>query len=366
LSIPQAQAGCEDDGLDVAGIAPENDNNSEEEHKFEDAAEFEDLGPTVFDTLTNPVYNAEDAPCMAEVLAIMFAWIGRHKSTDASAQDVWGMLGLLLPKEHNMPSYSYAKGILESYLERTMEVIEICPCDRTAYWDFQSPPLKHFANSHRTRCPRRGCGLSRQVSVKTPYGWRLLPRKVMYYMPLKYYLQNLFRNKSLVPHLHHDSGEQPPGSVVRSRGFHEKVLANEHLNGESRNQGLILSSDGVPYFKDRGSNRKGYPCGARLANPPEHIGKSLPLTHLVCLMSCEYWDRDPHTGKPKRVCLAPKCMQLMMLRIADELHHLYYVGIRVVDYSLHENNVDRVFILMCILLFWIGDYPGQGETSGFK
>ena len=56
------------------------------------------------------------------------------------------------------------------------------------------------------------------------------------------------------------------------------------MSEESRNQGIILASDGIPYFKDKGSNRSGYPCGARLANPPEQIGKSLGLTHLLCLI----------------------------------------------------------------------------------
>jgi hypothetical protein len=156
------------------------------------------------------------------------------------------------------------------------------------------------------------------------------------------------------------------GAVVHSHGFHEKMTNNPHMQSESRNQAIIMSSDGIPYFKDKGSNRKGYPCAARLANPPEAISKSLHLTHLLCLMSCEYWERDPVTGKPRRVLRGPKCLQPMMLRIADELHMLYYVGVRAVDYSLNERNADRNFILRCILLFWIGDYPGQGETSGFK
>jgi hypothetical protein len=360
--------GCENNGLDLEGDHAAH--NDETEHKNNNAddpeLEWEDLGPTVFDTLTNPVYDADDAPCLSEVLAIMFAWMGRHKATDASAEDVWGMLGMLIPKDHDLPSFNYAKTILEQRLARTMEVIEICPCDKTAYWDFKSAPLQGYNHSHRTRCHRKGCGLSRNVDVKTPHGLRSLPRKVMYYLPLKFWLQNLFRNKALVPHLRHDSSDQPPGAVVHSHGFHEKVINNPHLNDERRNQGLIFMSDGVPYFKDRGSNRKGYPCGVRLANPPEAIGKALNMTHMVCLMSCEYWTADPHTGKPKRVTSAPKSMQLMLLRIADELHHLYFVGIRVVDYSLHQNNVDREFILKCIILLWIGDYPGQGEISGFK
>ena len=78
------------------------------------------------------------------------------------------------------------------------------------------------------------------------------------------------------------------------------------MNAEGRNQGLILFSDGIPYFKDRGSNRKGYPCGLRLGNLPESIGKKLSMTHLLCLMSCEYWEADSHTGRAKRMLRSPK------------------------------------------------------------
>jgi hypothetical protein len=180
----QVEYGCENDGLDLEGdnTVPTNPPENKDNNDDDPALCYDDLGPTVFDTLTDPVYAADDAPCLSEVLAIMFAWMGRHKSTDASAEDVWGMLGMLIPKEHNLPSFSYAKNILEKHLARTMEVIEICPCDRTAYWDFKSAPLQGYKNSHRTRCPLPKCNLSRHVDVKTPHGMRSLPRKVMYYI----------------------------------------------------------------------------------------------------------------------------------------------------------------------------------------
>jgi hypothetical protein len=156
------------------------------------------------------------------------------------------------------------------------------------------------------------------------------------------------------------------GSVVFSQGFQEKVTSNPVMSEDSRNQGIILASDGIPYFKDKGSNRSGYPCGARLANPPEQLGKSLGLTHLLCLMSCEYWTVDEATGKGIRVFRKPKSLQPMMLRIADEFYQLYHVGVRVVDHSLAVGADEREFWLRVVLLFWIGDYPGQAEVSGFK
>ena len=56
----------------------------------------------------------------------------------------------------------------------------------------------------------------------------------------------------------------------------------------------------------------------------------------------------------------------MMLRIADEFYQLYHVGVRVVDHSLAVGADEREFWLRVALLLWIGDYPGQGEVSGFK
>ena len=83
-------------------------------------------------------------------------------------------------------------------------------------------------------------------------------------------------------------------------------------------------------------------------------------------MSCEYWEADEATGKGKRAYRSPKSLQPMMLRIADELYLLYHVGVRVVDHSLAVGVAEREFWLRVVLLFWIGDYPGQGEVSGFK
>ena len=73
----QVEEGCKNDGLDLegGGVAPnsppENKNNNESDPDLC----YDDLGQTVFDDLTDPVYAADDAPCLSQVLAIMFAWI---------------------------------------------------------------------------------------------------------------------------------------------------------------------------------------------------------------------------------------------------------------------------------------------------
>jgi hypothetical protein len=97
-------------------------------------------------------------------------------------------------------------------LNGTAEIIEMCPCDRIAYMDCTSTTLAHYKHAHRTRCPVIRCGLTRLVDVKTPHDVRSLPRKVMYYMPLRYFLQDVFRGTSMPSDLRHDTDGRPPGS----------------------------------------------------------------------------------------------------------------------------------------------------------
>jgi hypothetical protein len=154
--------------------------------------------------------------------------------------------------------------------------------------------------------------------------------------------------------------------VVHSNGFHDKVTNNPVMAQESRNQAVIMASDGIPYFKE-GNTRKGYPIAMRLANPPDEMGKSSALTHLLGLMSCEYWERSEHTGKAVRVSRSPKSMKPLLYRLADEFHELYHEGFRAIEFSSSAlNEADRIFTLRVVILFWIGDYPGQGEVSGFR
>ena len=68
------------EGRPEAREANQDNDDNEEANKDNDNnasvplgsdANWDDLGKTVFDKLTDPVYEAETAPCMAEVLGIM-------------------------------------------------------------------------------------------------------------------------------------------------------------------------------------------------------------------------------------------------------------------------------------------------------
>ena len=126
------------------------------------------------------------------------------------------------------------------------------------------------------------------------------------------------------------------GSVVFSRGFQEKVTNNPVMSGDSRNQGIILASDGIPYFKDKGTNRSGYPCGARLANPPEQIGKSLGLTHLTMssgsillllrvysrLLRSKLWSKQEYTLM-KSILLIINNVNSVLVIVYSGVYYLY-------------------------------------------
>jgi hypothetical protein len=71
----------------------------------------------------------------------------------------------------------------------------------------------------------------------------------------------------------------------------------------------------------------------------------------------------PHTHP---LCRDPPCMDAFMTVFVDELLWGETDGFRTVDHSKDPDDPDRVFWLKCILLFWVGDYPGLAKCSNFK
>jgi hypothetical protein len=126
--------------------------------------------------------------------------------------------------------------------------------------------------------------------------------KQVYFFPLDQYLKDLFNHADLRPYLNHNPDiNTPAASVKRSHGYHEKVLSNPIMNADSRNQPLILSADGVPYF-DSGSkqSRGAWPIVARLASLPDGLWGRFEFAHLFALEAQEHWCTDIETGKVHR------------------------------------------------------------------
>jgi hypothetical protein len=59
-------------------------------------------------------------------------------------------------------------------------------------------------------------------------------------------------------------------------------------------------------------------------------------------------------------------MKAFMVVFLDELLWGQTHGFRIVDHSRQPSDADRVFWLKCILLFWVGDYPGLAKCAHMK
>jgi hypothetical protein len=62
----------------------------------------------------------------------------------------------------------------------------------------------------------------------------------------------------------------------------------------------------------------------------------------------------------------PKDYQALMLPMVEDFLTAQTQGIAVRDHSLPECNQSRDFVMKCILLYWIGDYPGQAKVCNQK
>ena len=78
-----------------------------------------------------------------------------------------------------------------------------------------------------------------------------------------------------------------------------QVTKNSNISADRRNQGVILSADGVPYFKDMGA-RSGWPFVIRSANLPDGIATDMYYAHMIALQTTDMLTRDNETGKLKR------------------------------------------------------------------
>jgi hypothetical protein len=187
------------------------------------------------------------------------------------------------------------------------------------------------------------------------------PKQVCYYFPIATYLQSLFNQPTLVPYLHNDAGEFPPGHTRLSRGYRHKVLDNPVMNQESRNQSVVGCTDGVPLFDDK--VRGAWPIIFKDANLPDSLGNVMRNCHIVAIQGNEYL--TVVDKKLKRVVRSPKTMKPIMDIIGRECTNLYYKGTRIIDASKPVDDPQRVFTCRLCLLFWCGDYPGQALVSSF-
>jgi hypothetical protein len=279
--------------------------------------------------------------------------------SDACAKAVYSLLLLLLPVDTNAGSWALSRALLKKICESRVRKIDTCPNDCIAYIDCKHPKLAHYKHAHRRCCPV--CGADRWVVL--PDGTKRTAKEV-YHLPIGPWLHDLFRDEEMAPYLDSETSEQPPGHVSKSRGWHEKMTSNPRMNTDTRNQGMVGMSDGIPLFRDKHS-RSVTPLLFRSANLPDHLSMKFRNTHLGGLVPNHFWTIGESSQTFERVERKPSHLCAIMHAIVDDLL-MWEEGELVEDHSRHPDDPNRFFQLRALLLYWCGDYPGQGEASGFS
>jgi hypothetical protein len=313
--------------------------------------------------LDGKVADHPEAPTLATVLLASFDWMARHKATNSAAEEMWAILRGCCDPERFPTVYSKAKAILTRHMDGTVKIIDVCRSDCVAYWNCTSPEMSHYQYFDAQDCPK--CGLARYVY---DLQGNKKASKVMYYFPIAKYVADLYQRTDLIPYLSqsYDTTSLPKGHVRKSNGWKKKVTDNPKMNGDPRNQAFIMSTDGVPYFKDFGC-RSGWPVVIRNAGLPDGLWGQMAHVHMVAFQASDYLKKNVETGNLDRIQKNPKTLtQTAGALITDDLLRGQNVGYRIRDMSRSEDDPGAIFNCRVCLLFCVGDYPAQGTFSGFQ
>jgi hypothetical protein len=251
---PALAEGHSDEGDLDEGDVNEGD---EGESDFEGDSDFDEdmIEPTDPFLPLDPVGMAEDVQ-VATCASLVINWLGVSKAPWVSGQDVWTITETVCQRV-DFPVFSRVKKMVKDYLEGRMIRIGMCTKGHVPYYDCTHPKLQspRYQNAHEELC--RVCGEDRYLPLQLRPNGSSLPRvhlKEFYYLPIKHWVQDLFRRPDLAPYLANDKVGQP-GSVRRSHGYKAKVLDNPVMNKDHRNQALIGTADGIPCFKNKNATR---------------------------------------------------------------------------------------------------------------
>jgi hypothetical protein len=273
----------------VSDISPPLVFEDNSEDQFPDASveEFETYDvfkdTVLFQELTG---DKEDHPSLACHMLTMFDRMQKHKATDISAKSMWNYIKSLLPDDSPVELYPQMKAVLKRHIDTTVQRFDVCVNMCTLFADLKHPKLQHLNdnNSRRTVC--KMCGEERYLSSGKP-------RRIMYYLPIKFWMQSLFNRAELTEHMTNsdDPGTYPKGHLRRSLGWRLKVLDNPNMNDDERNQAFIGQCDGVPFFKDK-TGRGGWPFVLSNACLPDNLKNSTGFCHMVGFIANEYYSED--------------------------------------------------------------------------
>jgi hypothetical protein len=162
------------------------------------------------------VTGDEHARTLADVAYSLVDWQTRHRANNVAASGVWDFGASLLPEDNQMGKFGQLENMLQLHRAETVQMIHACPNMCVAFWDPTHPTLVNrmeLRNAHRTSCPE--CGAARYEEGTSK------PVRVFWYMPIKYWLQDLFSKGDLVPHMANDidPAKYPDGHVRRYKYY---------------------------------------------------------------------------------------------------------------------------------------------------
>jgi hypothetical protein len=161
-----------------------------------------------------PVTDAEGFPArtLADIAYQSLDHQTRHRTNNVCAAGVWDFGKAMLPEDNTMGTFGKLEGMMEKHRFDTVQVIHACRNMCVAFWDPTHHTLRNrldLRNAHRTVCPV--CGEDRyEIGTKKPV-------RIFWYLPIKYWLQDLFCKGDLVPHMANnlDPTKFPDGHVRR-------------------------------------------------------------------------------------------------------------------------------------------------------
>ena len=145
--------------------------------------------------------------------------------------------------------------------------------------------------------------------------------------------------------------------------LHAQVTSNPAMAEDDRNQGMIGMADGIPMFRDKAS-RGVTPVALRSGNMADTLSVKFRFIHLWALYPHDFWRLSEESGAWERANKKPTTLSPLLYILADDALD-WEDGQIVEDHSKAIDDPARHFKLRAILLFWCGDYPGLGETTGF-
>jgi hypothetical protein len=278
-----------------------SDSDSDEREREPAQTDWQDLcdgafeDPNAFIRPPDPAMG--EPPTLAEVMLTVLDWYASHKQTYRATSDVYRLLALVVPAGTTTGTFKQMRTILERHRLETCTEYDACWKGCIVYKDFsETGPFASHEYASLTTCPK--CNEPRYAGI----GDHRRASHTVHFFSIAPYLKDMFQRTDMETSLDNRPTDQTPSSSIkRSRGYRGKMLRDPNISTDHRNQGLIISSDGVPYFQAGAKHSRGaWPVVARLASLPDGLWDRFEFAHLYALEATEHWITDVETGKIQR------------------------------------------------------------------